>query len=63
LAFLQKQLKEKEEYLQYLKNLVQQMSSSNTENIIVQQKKEEISKIKESIEELNFEISKCKMKE
>ncbi len=60
---LQKQLQEKEEYLQHLKHLVQQMSSSGGDNVLIQQKKEEIASIKKEIEEISFEISKCKMKE
>lgn len=60
---LQKQLQEKEEYLQHLKHLVQQMSSNGIDETLVQQKKEEISTIKKDIEKLTFEISKCKMKE
>lgn len=62
IVFLQKQLKEKEEYLQQLKHFVQQLNNGWWDPSIIQQKKEEICKIKEEIEELNFEISKCKMK-
>jgi len=60
---LQKQLQEKEEYLQHLKHIVQQLSSNWSDTEIINSKKDEISKIKKEIEIINFEISKCKMKE
>lgn len=63
IPLLKKQLQEKEEYLQHLKHLVQQMSSSDADDVLIQQKKEEISKIKKDIESLTFEISKCKMRD
>lgn len=63
IALLQKQLIEKEEYLQHLKHLVQQLSSNGADDVVVQQKKDEISTIKKDIEKLTFEISKSKMKE
>ncbi|AHB40961.1 hypothetical protein P148_SR1C00001G0151 [candidate division SR1 bacterium RAAC1_SR1_1] len=63
ILLLQKQLQEKEEYMQHLKHLVQELNTSGADNSIIQQKKDEISKIKQEIELLNFEISKCKMKD
>ncbi len=63
ISLLKKQLQEKEEYLQHIKHLVQQMSSNGADDILIQQKKDEISKIKIAIEDLTLEINKCKMKE
>ena len=58
---LEKKLQEKEEYLQHLKHIVQQLNG-NVDDSIIQKKKEEISQIKQDVEDLNFEISKCKMR-
>jgi len=63
MTLLKKQLQEKEEYIQHLKHLVQQLSSSGADSEIINQKKDEISKTKKDIEDLCFEINKCKMKE
>ncbi len=62
LILMEKQLKEKEEHLQYLRNLVQQMSISAADPSSIQTKRDEISTLKSEIEELSFEISKCKIK-
>lgn len=58
---LEKKLQEKEEYLQHLKHIVQQLNG-NIDDSTIQKKKEEISQIKQDVEDLNFEISKCKMR-
>ncbi|MDD3262427.1 MAG: class I tRNA ligase family protein [Candidatus Absconditabacteria bacterium] len=63
ISLLKKQLQEKEEHIQHLKNLVQQLSSNGADIDIINQKKDEISKAKKDIEDLCFEINKCKMKE
>jgi hypothetical protein len=60
---LQKQLEDKEEYLQHIKHLIQQLSNSGADDDVIQQKKDEIYKIKNDIDDLNFEISKCKMRD
>lgn len=59
---LKKDLVSMEEYLQYLKNTVSSMMTNKSDEELIAQKKKEITKIKKSILELEYEISKMKVK-
>ncbi len=60
---LQKQIQEKEELLQHVRTTIQHLTASWADISLIQEKKEQISYLKQEIENLTFEISKCKMKE
>lgn len=60
---LQKKLDEKQEYLQYVRSLLSNMNASGAETKLLDQKREEIAKLKEEIDELALAINKLKIKE
>lgn len=59
---LQQQLVKKQEYLQHLKLLLPQMIQAEQDPAAIEKKKKEIELVKEDIEQLEYEISKEKMK-
>lgn len=60
---LQKKLDEKQEYLQYVRSLLSNMNASGADPKLLEQKREEIAKLKEEIDELALAINKLKIKE
>ena len=63
LETLQHELHQKNEQLQYMRNVAAQLSLQKKEKKIITAKKEEMSKLKEIIEKLECEINKIKMNE
>lgn len=62
LAELNKELTQMNDYLQYLKNTVSSMMIHKSDEDEIAQKKKEITKIKKTILEMEYEINKLKTK-